>query len=134
MAITLTDATRNAACDAIVDLVDVSFPGTLEIKSAASTVAGVSELGILTFANTAFGNAGASVQGRADAAAFASSETNANAGTASDYTVFNGAGLAVWQGSVTATSGGGDIELSSVSIGAGDTITISSFTLTVPAS
>lgn len=130
MAITLATGARNAAADGIVDLVDVSGPGTIEIKTAASTVAGTSEAATLTFSATAFG---AAASGTATANAI-TSDTNATGGTASDYTVFDGLGAAIWQGSVTATSGGGDLELSTVSIGATDTVSISSFTLTVPAS
>ena len=40
----------------------------------------------------------------------------------------------VLSGTVTATGGGGDIELSSLAVGAGDTVSISSLTVTVPLS
>lgn len=130
MAITLIAATQNAACDAIVDLVDGGAgAGTLEIKSAASTTAGTSEVATLTFASPAFGNASA---GTASLASAMTNDTNATGGTASDYTVFDSNGTAIWQGKV-ATSGS-DLNLSSTTIGAGDTVSISTFTLTVPAS
>ena len=128
MGITLTDNARNAAVNGIVDLIDVSGPGTLEIKSSASTVAGTAELAILTFSVTAFGDGASGVA----TAGTIVSETSANAGTAGFYTVFDGVGAAVWQGLVATTSS--DLNLSSVSIGAGDTVSISAFTLTVPAS
>ena len=130
MAITLSTSARNAAANGIVDLIDVSGPGTIEIKTAASTVAGTNEAATLTFSATAFG---AAASGVATAAAI-TSDTNATGGTAAAYTVFDGLAAAVWQGTVTATSGGGDLELSTVSIGATDTVSISAFTLTVPAS
>lgn len=129
MAITLTTNARNGACDGIVDLVDAGTgAGTIEIKSAASTVAGTSEVATLTFSATAFG---AAATGTATAAAI-TDDTSATGGTASDYTVFDSAGTAVWQGSVSTS--GADLNLSSTTIGAGDTVSISSFTLTVPAS
>ena len=128
MGITLTTNARNAAANGIVDLVDVSGPGTIEIKSVASTVAGTSELAILTVPATAFGAAATGVA----AAGTIISETSANAGTAGFYTVFDGAGAAVWQGLVATSAS--DLNLSSVAIGAGDTVSISAFTLTVPAS
>jgi len=131
MAITLTDAVRNAACNAIVDLVDAGAgAGTLEIKSAASTTAGVNEVATLTFSTTAFGAAGASVQGRADADTI-TPDTAAAGGTAGFYTVFDSNNLAIWQGTVAAS--GADLNLSSVTITGGDTVSVSSFTLTVPA-
>lgn len=130
MAITLTTNARNAACDAIVDLVDAGAgAGTLEIKSAASTVAGTSEVATVTFADPAFG---AAATGVASLASAMTDDTNATGGTASDYTVFDSNNVAVWQGAV-ATSGS-DLNLSSTTIGAGDTVSISTFTLTVPAS
>jgi len=129
MVIVLQTATRDAACDAIVDLVDGGTgAGTIEIKSAASTVAGTSEIATLTFSDPAFG---ASSSGTATASTI-TDDTNATGGTATDYTVFDSAGTAIWQGDVATT--GSDLNLSSTSIGAGDTVSISSFTLTVPAS
>lgn len=129
MAITLATAARNGACDAIVDLVDAgSGAGTIEIKSSASTTAGTSEVATLTFGDPAFG---AASTGTATANAI-SDDTDATGGTASDYTVFDSDSAAVWQGLVGTS--GADLNLSSTTIGAGDTISISSFTLTVPAS
>lgn len=136
MTITLTEAARNAACDAIVDLVDAGAgAGYCEIKSSASTTGGTpganNEVATVAFADPAFG---AAASGVASLASDMSPDTDATGGTASHYTVFDSDNTACWQGSVTATGGGGDLELSSVSIGAGDTVTISSFTVTVPAS
>ncbi len=50
-----------------------------------------------------------------------------------DSTEAAGTGLGVLDGSVTATGGGGDLELSTTSITTGLTVTISSFTWTMPA-
>lgn len=129
MAITLTDNARNAACNGIVDLVDAGAgAGTLEIKSAASTVAGTNEVATLTFSDPAFGNA---ASGTANASAI-TSDTTATGGTAAAYTVFDSNNVAVWQGSVGTS--GADLNLSSVVIGVGDTVSVSAFSLTVPAS
>ena len=52
-------------------------------------------------------------------------------GTAAHFRIFDTAGTTChMQGSVTATSGGGDIELDNTSIAAGQTVTISTFTMT----
>lgn len=129
MAITLTAAARNAACNAIVDLIDAGTgAGTIEIKSAASTVAGTSEVATLTFSDPAFGDAASGV---ATASAI-TDDTSATGGTAGFFTIFDSNDVAVMQGTV-ATSGA-DLNLSSVTIGAGDTVSISSFTVTMPAS
>jgi hypothetical protein len=129
MAITLTTAARNAACDAIVDLIDAGTgAGTIELKSAASTVAGTSEVATLTFSDPAFG---AASSGTATASAI-TDDTSATGGTAGFFTIFDSDANAVLQGTV-ATSGA-DLNMSSVSIGAGDTVSISSLTITMPAS
>ena len=134
MAITLETNARNAACNGVVDLVDggTGSPtsGTLEVKSGASTTVGVNEVANLEFANPAFGDAATGVA----TANGITSDTSAAGGTASNFTVFDSDGTAVFAGSVTATGGGGDLQLSSVAVGAGDTVSCSSFTVTMPAS
>jgi len=129
MAITLTANARNAACNGVVDLVDAGAgAGTIELKSAASTVAGTNEVATCTFSDPAFGAAAAGV---ATASAI-TNDTNATGGTAGFFTIFDSNGAAVLQGTV-ATSGA-DLNISSVAIGAGDTVAITSFTVTMPAS
>ena len=51
-----------------------------------------------------------------------------------DSTEAAGTGLGIVDGSVTATGGGGDLTLSTVSITTGLTVTVTSFTMTEPAS
>lgn len=129
MALTLPTATRNAMADAAVDLLDAgSGAGTLEIKSGASTVAGTNEVATLTFSDPAFG---AASSGTATASAI-TDDSSATGGTASHCTLFDSDSDAVVQGTVGTS--GADINLSSVSIGAGDTVSITSLTLTQPAS
>ena len=60
------------------------------------------------------------------------SDTNATGGTAGKYNVTDNSGDIIFSGSVTATGGGGDLELSSVGITAGDTVSVTSFTYTAP--
>lgn len=129
MTVVLTTNARNAACDAIVDLVDAGAgAGTLELKSAASTTSGTNEVATLTFSDPAFGAAAAGV---ATASAI-TDDSSATGGTANDATFFDSNNNAVLQCDVAAS--GSDINLSSISIGAGDTVSITSLTVTVPAS
>ena len=129
MAITLETSARNAACDAVVDLIDAGAgAGTLEITSADSSVAGTSEVATCTFSDPAFG---AASSGTATASAI-TDDTSATGGTASHFTIFDSNSAAVMRGTVAAS--GADLNLSSVSIGAGDTVSITSFTVTMPAS
>lgn len=130
MALTLQTSVRNAMCDAMVDLVDGGAgAGFVEIKSAASTVQGTSEVATVTFADPAFG---AASTGAASLASAMTDDTSATGGTASDFTVFDSNNAALWQGSVSTS--GADINLSSTTIGAGATVSITSWTVTVPAS
>jgi len=122
---TLTTAARNAACDAIVDLCDVSAPGDLRIGTTSmSTV-----LAVLALSNPAFGAAAAGV---ATANSISDDTSADNTGTAAEYELRDGAGSNVITGDVS--DSGADINLSSTSITAGDTVSISSLTVTVPAS
>lgn len=126
MAITLTTTARNAACDAIVDLIDVGSTdanGDLIIATAGDV-----EVATLSFANPAFGSA---VNGVATANAIGA-DTTATGGTAAIFKFMNRNNAEVLRGSVGTS--GADLNLSSVNIGAGDTISVSSFTVTMPAS
>ena len=129
MVVVLTSLTRDAACNAVVDLVDAGAgAGTIELKTAPSTVAGTSEAATLTFTDPAFG---ASSVGVATASAIAD-DTNATGGTVSDATIFDSNALAVLQCDVAASAS--DINLSSIIIGASDTVQITALTVTMPAS
>lgn len=126
MAITLTTAARNAACDAVVDLIDVGTTdanGDIMIMTAADA-----EVATLAFANPAFGSA---VNGVATANTI-QPDTTATAGTAALFKFQNRNNVEVLRGTVGTS--GADLNLSSLNIGAGDTISISSFTVTMPAS
>lgn len=113
---------RNTLADTVVDLIDVSGPGALEIQAA-----GGAEVATLAFGNPAFG---AATGGTATANPI-SNDTNATGGTAAQFEANDGADAQVFLGSVGTS--GEDINLSSVTIGAGDTVSISSLTYTAPA-
>jgi len=62
------------------------------------------------------------------------SDTSANAtGTATWFRIRDAADTYRFDGDITATAGGGNIELSSVNLQAGGNVTITSFTFTQPA-
>lgn len=125
MATTHTTAVRTGIADFVVDQLDEGTPpGKLIFQtSGGSTVA------TLTFSNPAFGAASSGV---ATASAI-TSDTSAVGGTIAKAELRNAAGTAKVLCSVTATSGGGDIELSSVIISAGQTVAMTSLTYTAPA-
>lgn len=127
MALTHVTAVRNAMADACVDVIDTGTTdanGDLEIMTS-----GDAEVATLECSNPAFG---AAAGGTATAATI-SDDTNAAGGTAALFRFKDRDNGEVFRGTVTATGGGGDIELSSVAIGATDTVSISSFTYSASA-
>ena len=125
MAVTHPTDVRNGIADYVVDLIDAGGAGTIVFQDGGSSDSAVATL---LFSATAFGAASNGVA----AADTIVGDSSCNAGTVTKFTVFSGAGDSCFTGSVTATGGGGDIILSSTSIGQGDTITISSLTYEAP--
>jgi hypothetical protein len=124
MAVTHPTAVRNALADYVVDQLDLnSPPGKLIMQTA-----GGATVATLTFANPAFGAAAA---GTATANAI-TDDTNAVGGTIAKGEMRNGAGTAQALFSVTATGGGGDIQMNSVVVSAGQTVRVSSLTYSGP--
>ena len=125
MAVTLSTAARNAAADATVDLLDAGAgPGTLVFLTSADA-----EVATLTFSDPAFGAAASGVA----TANSITPDTNATGGSITKAELRDSNAVVVFTMSVTATGGGGDITLSSLNIGAGDTVSVTSLTVTQPA-
>lgn len=138
MATRIPGNVQNAAVDAVVDLVDAGAgAGTLKIYTgsqpadADDAVSGTL-LVTITFSDPAFG-AAASGSAAADVTPALSAAAGA-AGTAGWFRVADSTGATVFDGAITGTGGGGDIELDNTSIASGQTVTISSLTFSVPAS
>ncbi len=126
MATTLTTAARNAAANAVVDLLDVgSANASAQISIRAAN--GTTVVALLPMSATAFGNASTGVC----TAAAITDDTNAAGGTAA-IAVFEDQDEAEVFRCAVGTSGS-DINFSTVSIGAGDTVSITSLTYTQPA-
>jgi hypothetical protein len=132
MALDLSDAVANAACNAIVDLLDAgSAAGYMEIRTGApagiANAAGGTLLSEHAFTDPAFGDAAAGV---ATAAAIAS-DTILDDGTAAHFRAYDSDDTACFEGTVSATGGGGDGTFNSVAFSAGATADIDSMTFTV---
>lgn len=126
MAITHVTAIRNTMADAVVDAID---SGTTDATGdLVFMTSGDVEVATLAMTNPAFGAAAAGV---ATAAAI-SDDASATGGTVALFKLQDRDNGEVLRGTVTATGGGGDIELSSLSVGAGDTVSMSSLTYTAP--
>src|SRR3990167_2651775 len=124
MAVTHPTLVRTGIADFVVDQIDEGTPpGTLVFQTSGDV-----EVATLTFANPAFG---AAASGTATAGAIVS-DTNATGGTIAKARFKNNAGTDKVLCSVTGTGGGGDIELSSVVISAGQTVATSDLTYSGP--
>jgi len=132
MAYRLSTAARNAACDAIVDLLDVGGTGTIRIRTSTQpTNVGDADtgtlLGTLTFSATAFGSAST---GTATAAAITSDSSADASGTAGHFRFYTGGAAINSDG--TCGQGSGDLSFDNSTIVLGGVIAITSFTVTVP--
>jgi hypothetical protein len=125
MAVTHPTAVRTGIADFVVDQLDEGTPpGTLVFQTSGDV-----EVATLTLANPAFGAASNAVA----TAGSITSDSSATGGTIAKARLKNAAGTDKIICSVTATGGGGDIELSSVSVSAGQTVSVTSLTYTAPA-
>lgn len=125
MAVTHTTATRNALADLIAARVDAGAgAGTLVFQTAGDV-----EVATLTFSDPSFAAAAAGVI----TANAITSDSNATGGTIAKARFFDSDTVEVLACSVTATGGGGDIELNSVVVSAGQSVSVSSLTYAAPA-
>ena len=125
MTINHSTTIRDGIANLVVDAIDVSGPGYLEFQLTL----GGTEVATVTFAATAFG---ASSGGTATAGAIVEdSSATGNASPVANFQIFNGAAAVILGGTVAVA--GGDINLSSLTIGATDTVSMSSLTYTAPA-
>jgi hypothetical protein len=125
MAVTHPAAVRTGMADYVVDQLDINTPpGKVVMLTAASAV-----VATLTLANPAFGAASAGVATANTIAA----DTNAVGGTIAKAELRQGNATPIILCSVTATGGGGDIQLNSVVISAGQQVSLTSLTYAAPA-
>jgi len=129
MAVQLSVAVRNARLDSIESTTGTA--PTLEIRTGAQpTNCAAGDSGTLLASMTLPSNWMNDASGGTKTLAGTWQDLNADAGgTAGHFRIKQGATCHL-QGSVTATVGGGDLELSSTSISAAQAVTITGFTLT----
>lgn len=137
MATRLPTASRNAAADAVVDLVDGGAgAGKLRIYSGAQPASANSApvgtlLAEFTLSDPAFGGAATGV---ADIDVTPALSVAASAaGTAQSFRIVDSNDATVVDGAVTATGGGGELTLDNTSIASGQTVNVTALSYTVPA-
>ena len=124
MSLTHSATVRNTLTNAVVDAIDGgSGPGLLVLMTSDNT-----PVATLVFANPAFGD---SSGGIATANAI-SPDTNAAGGIVAKFKVTTSASTTIFEGSVGTIGSGEDFELSSLVIGLGDTVAVSTLTYTAP--
>jgi hypothetical protein len=128
MALTLETVTRNTIADAVDNLINSGGgAGYLEFQTSGDV-----EVATITFDATAFGAAATGVITMASAP---KSDTNATAGTMAKFKIFdNGAPGALLITGTVATSGGDINFAGGLTVGTGDTVELTSLTITCPAS
>ena len=131
MAIQYSTAVRNAELDALETAIGVS--AVLKIRTGAppATVA-TADSGTVLATMTLPSDWLAAASSGAKAKSGTWQDTSADAtGTAAHFRIYASDGTTAHiQGTVTATGGGGDLTLDNTSIASGQSVTISSFTLT----
>ena len=131
MALQYSTAVRNAELDALETAIGVS--AVLKIRTGAppATVA-TADSGTVLATMTLPSDWLAAASSGAKAKSGTWQDTSADAtGTAAHFRIYASDGTTAHiQGTVTATGGGGDLTLDNTSIASGQSVTISSFTLT----
>lgn len=132
MALQLSDALRSAGLDAYETATGTSAilkirSGTVPANTAASE-AGTTALAVLNLPSDWLAAASAGVKSKSGTW----EDTSADAsGTATFFRIYASDGTTChWQGTVSVTGGAGDLQVDNVSINAGQTVTITSFTIT----
>lgn len=134
MATRISTASRNAAADAVTALLDAgSGPGYIELRTGTQpatgeTAATGSVLATIEVGDPAF-NAAVTGVSTANAIAVASGSAP---GTAEWFRAYDSAGNGVIDGAVTATGGGGEMQLNSTTISSGVDVAVTSWTITMP--
>ncbi len=124
MALTLETVLRDILADAIDNELNTGA-ATSNMKLETS---GDVECATIDFQNPAFGNSSVGVitlQG------VPLSDTSATGGTVAQFSLFDRDGTKQLEGVVQVS--GADLDLSSLSVGVGDTVELTAFTITVPA-
>ena len=137
LATRISNAAAIAACDAIVDRLDLGGTAKVRIYSGTQPTDPDTAIGAqvllaeLTCSATAFGSAAdANPGGRATANAITADSSADAAGTAAWFRAINGSGTAVIDGSVGTSAA--DMILNTTTITLGANVSVSSWTFTVP--
>lgn len=124
---------NNALANALLDRFDTEFPATaiLEIRSGTGPGAEAAATGTMICAITLPATPWAAASSGSKSKSGTWSNTAAASATAAHYRLKNAGDTRRIDGTITATSGGGDLELDNTSINSGQTVTINTFTYSI---
>jgi hypothetical protein len=122
MALTLATAMRNAIADAVDT--EIGTTATIEFQTSGDV-----EVATISLGNPAFG---AASSGTITMTGQPLSDTNATGGTMAKFRIKSGGSTEKIAGTVGTS--GADINFTGVAVSAGDTVELTSFTITCPAS
>src|SRR5210317_1930393 len=128
MALTLETSVRNAMADAIDATVNTGA-GTATFKF--ETV-GDAEVAAVNLQNPAFDDAGTGGAGVIQLQGTPLQDTTAAGGTIEHFSIYDRNAAKVLEGTVASPSGG-DVNITSLTVAANDTVELTSFSITVPA-
>ncbi len=135
MAVSISNAAAQSAVNAVGALPDNGFVRIYSgaVPALADTALGAQVLlAELALSADAFAAATDANPGATSAANTITDDSAANAtGTAAFFRIVTSGGAAVLQGSVTAVGGGGDMEIQSTAITAGEPVRITSLTISL---
>lgn len=124
MGLTLIDTLANDILDALTAEIDngtTQTGGKLVIETSVDV-----EISLHRFSDPSFGAAAA---GTITMLSPPKDDTSADAGTAAQFSIFDRDDAKILEGVVQVT--GADLDLSSLSVGAGDTVSLTSFTISI---
>lgn len=132
MTIKFSNAVRNAILDSVETTIGPS--AVLSIKSGAQPTAcnSANSGTVLVTYNLSADWAAAASGGSKNFNALPLSALATGTGTAGHFRIFSNGGTCHWQGTVTVTDGGGDIEIDNLSIANNQSVLVTSFSLTAP--
>lgn len=137
MAINLSTATQNAIANAVVALMDADVgAASIQLRTGASPGANNAATGTLlatlAFNDPSFAAAVLGVATMDNTPVL--STTGVAAGTAGYFRITDNSGDVIFDGTITVTGGGGDLEMNTTTISVGLTVEITAGTITEPAS
>lgn len=134
MVFRLSTASRNTLAAALAGLADAGAgPGKIELRTGAQpatpqVAASGTLLATIVLGDPAFGAPATGVIAAADPAPV----TGVAAGDAGWFRLYDSNNVAIADGSVTATGGGGDITLATVTVSVGLTVDMTAFSINIP--